>query len=65
LLSLVNFPKWPENQILIPDWTCFHCPAATLTKTAQRLFQREGLTQPRTLWWEKIPAGNVLQPNKQ
>jgi len=18
--------EWPENQILIPDWTCFHCP---------------------------------------
>jgi len=22
--------KWPENQILIPDWTYFHCPGATL-----------------------------------
>jgi len=33
LLSLVNFQvvgEWPENQILIPDWTCFHCPGATL-----------------------------------
>jgi len=20
--------KWPENQILIPDWTYFHCPGA-------------------------------------
>jgi len=18
--------EWPENQILIPDWTYFHCP---------------------------------------
>jgi hypothetical protein len=23
--------EWPENQILIPDWTYFHCPGATLT----------------------------------
>jgi len=22
--------KWPENQILIPDWTYFHCPGTTL-----------------------------------
>jgi len=22
--------KWPENQILIPDWAYFHCPGATL-----------------------------------
>jgi len=22
--------EWPENQILIPDWTNFHCPGATL-----------------------------------
>jgi len=22
--------KWPENQILIPDWTYFHCPGASL-----------------------------------
>jgi len=21
--------EWLENQILIPDWTYFHCPAAT------------------------------------
>jgi len=21
--------EWPENQILIPDWTYFHCPGAT------------------------------------
>jgi len=26
----VNFHKtWLENQILIPDWTYFHCPGAT------------------------------------
>jgi len=34
LLSLVNFHKtfgeWPGNQILIPDWTYFNCPGATL-----------------------------------
>jgi len=22
--------EWPENQTLIPDWTYFHCPGATL-----------------------------------
>jgi len=22
--------EWPENQILIPDWTYFHCPNSTL-----------------------------------
>jgi len=22
--------EWPQNQILIPDWTYFHCPGATL-----------------------------------
>jgi hypothetical protein len=22
--------EWPENQILIPDWTYFHYPGATL-----------------------------------
>jgi len=24
--------EWPENQILIPDWTYFHCPGTTLVK---------------------------------
>jgi len=41
LLSLVNFHEdigeWPENQILIPDWTYFHCPAATLVADASLL----------------------------
>jgi len=22
--------EWLENQILIPDWTCFYCPCTTL-----------------------------------
>jgi len=30
LFSLVNFHKSLENQILIPDWTYFHCPGAAL-----------------------------------
>jgi len=25
-----DIDEWPENQILIPDWTYFHCPGATL-----------------------------------
>jgi len=28
--SLDYFGEWPENQILIPDWSYFHCPDATL-----------------------------------
>jgi len=24
--------EWLENQILIPDWTYFHCPGTTLIK---------------------------------
>jgi len=23
--------EWPGNQILIPDWTNFHCPGTTLS----------------------------------
>jgi len=26
-----DIAEWPENQILIPDWTYFHCTGATLT----------------------------------
>jgi len=25
-----DIANWPENQILILDWTYFHCPGATL-----------------------------------
>jgi len=36
LLSLINFHKtfgkWSENQILIPDWTYFHCPGSMLAR---------------------------------
>jgi len=31
--------KWQENQILIPDWTYFHCPGATLMKKLKKKFQ--------------------------
>jgi len=27
--------EWPENQILIPDLTYFHCPGATLLSGAK------------------------------
>jgi len=27
--------KWPENQILIPDWAYFHCPGATLMSSVK------------------------------
>jgi len=29
--------EWPENQILIPDWSYFHCPGATLLITSKWL----------------------------
>jgi len=28
--------EWPENQILIPDWTYFHCPGTTLLTEHQK-----------------------------
>jgi len=27
--------EWPENQILIPDWSYFHCPGATLAQLGE------------------------------
>jgi len=27
--------EWPQNQILIPDWTYLHCPGATLVPANQ------------------------------
>jgi len=29
-----DFGEWRENQILIPDWTYFYCPGATLLANA-------------------------------
>jgi len=29
-LNSVDIGEWLENQILIPDWTYFHCPGTTL-----------------------------------
>jgi len=31
--------EWPENQILIPDWTYFHCPGATPDKEGGKIKQ--------------------------
>jgi len=28
--------EWPENQILIPDWTDFHCPGTTQVRTRKK-----------------------------
>jgi len=27
--------EWPKNQILIPDWTYFHCPGTTLVENCK------------------------------
>jgi len=29
--------EWPENQILIPEWTNFHCPGATLSGQQKKI----------------------------
>jgi len=31
--------EWPENEILIPDWTDFHCPNTTLAHAAKLVRQ--------------------------
>jgi len=31
--------EWPQNQILIPNWTYFHCPGTTLAKEAEENLQ--------------------------
>jgi len=33
--SLQDIGEWPENQILIPDWTYFHSPGVTLVKLVE------------------------------
>jgi len=30
--------EWPENQILIPDWTYFYCPGAALVRNRSENF---------------------------
>jgi len=47
LLSLVNFYKPLINQILIPDWTYFHCPSATLIKNNEFFLQ----VRLEHQWW--------------
>jgi len=37
--------EWPENQILIPDWTYFHCPGATLCKEKEERNEQEEQNQ--------------------
>jgi len=80
LLSLLNFHKisplvprqfsqvvgeWPENQILIPNWTYFHCPGATLCKGAWKFllettFTRGAVSPPNVLEWCVAQLANVL-----
>jgi len=33
--------EWPENPILIPDWTYFHCPGATLLANVLRKLTKD------------------------
>jgi len=53
---LVNFPEWPENQILIPDWTYFHCPDAALRQGVPV----EGEQEPRS----GVPVEGEQEPQK-
>jgi len=39
--------EWPENQILIPDWTYFHCPGATLVLERGAV----SIVPQHTGWW--------------
>jgi len=41
----------PENQILIPDWTYFHCPGATLVPSTAALANRNE---------DALPNGNFV-----
>jgi len=34
-IFILFFGKWPETQILIPDWTYFHCPCECRVKTGE------------------------------
>jgi len=38
--------EWLENQILIPDWTYFHCPGATLVLHTVRVSNSGQLLAP-------------------
>jgi len=43
--------EWPENQFLIPDWTYFHCPGATLPFYQPKVLLLGG--SQRLLWTEE------------
>jgi len=39
--------EWSENQILIPDWTYFHCPGVTLPSLSIIFISRLGWCRQR------------------
>jgi len=43
--------EWPENQILIPDWTYFHCPGTTLVMNDKKWV---GAVWPNSINWSKL-----------
>jgi len=51
LFFVVSFVgEWPENQILIPDWTYFHCPD-TSTITFPEFHNLKGIwNRPKDLY---------------
>jgi len=63
LLFLVNFHKTlvsgPENQILIPDWTHFHCPGATLLLYAWHPIMNEAAPSHAASWGWGIPLPSM------
>jgi len=73
LLSLRQFSpdadKWPESQILIPDWTSFHCPNAPYSISHNLNIPtlcHKCLTF-HSLMWTALPlmSGELLLTNKQ
>jgi len=45
--------EWPENQILIPDWTYFYCSGATLIVAPRQFSQDIG----------QCPENQILIPD--
>jgi len=51
--------EWPENQILIPDWTYFHCPGATLPSAPQAGAIADGMNA------NKVSNGRALSTTQK
>jgi len=64
-----DFGEWPENQILIPDWTYFHCPGATLLNHRKQffslfLYSAFSLRQRHNEWNQPCPGSQPQVPKE-